>query len=363
MLNAFQNTESLEHTKSTSNGSMLNEHRVFAGHSAIYGMSHWAPEKRVTAVEIENQITTGLTGLDLDVRLGMTAKRVCDSELSIIDLAMEAVEQLLSNGKFDGESIDHDQIDLIIYFGVVSEYVEPATAVLIQDRLHIDKAISFDVSDACIGFSDAWMIADAMIGTGRIRTALLVSAEQSSIFSDKAVRHINEGKPLREHFAALSLGDGSCAILIGPKTTDKNSVELVAECRESYGECSDLCVLPSLNKPMITQAGKLIEAAISKFPSMVYAVLNYIDWTTEDLDFYVSHQASLPGIKTASALMNVPFTKSRNTIQEYGNMASVSLPFTLSKVLSEQEKWTEQKLMLLAFGSGLGVGIFALECK
>lgn len=340
-----------------------NQPAVFLGQSAIHGMGYWTPEQIVTAAEIESQITTGLSGLDLEQMLGMSEKRVCPANSTQLDISMYAVDDLLKKGTFEGQSIDLETIDMVLYFGVVPEHVEPATAMCIANQLGLKRVIGFDVSDACLGFTDAWMIADSMIGMGRIRNALLVSAERSSMFSDIAIQAINNGEPLRDHYAALSLGDGSCAVLVGAKNPNHKSVSLLAGSREGYSEHVDLCILPSMGKPMVTRSSKLLEAAVSKFPALVFSVLDHVDWTLDELDFYVAHQASLPVIKLASQMLNVPFDKSRNTMGQQGNMASVSVPFTLAKALEELPEWKNQKVLQLAFGSGLGIGVFALECS
>ena len=191
---------------------------VFDGHSCILGISHWAPETKQSSDELEQLVTTGMQGIELEKRIGMAEKRVAGKDQTLVDMSVSAVEKLCGQGTFEGREIDLNTIDAIIYFGVVSELVEPATALLISSRLGINRAFGFDVSDACMGFSDSWMIADSMIAAGQIKNALLVGAEKCSIFSATAIQEINEEKPLRDHYAALSLGDGASAVLIAPSS-------------------------------------------------------------------------------------------------------------------------------------------------
>ncbi len=338
--------------------------KTFCGASAIHAIAHWAPGKIKSSGEVESLITKELPiALDIEERIGVKERRVVDPKMSITDMSMAAIDELLKNKNFNGEKVTLDEVDLIIYFSVAREVAEPATAVFIQDRLGLDGVTAFDVSDACLGFIDAWSIADAMIENGRIRKALLVSAERISGISDSAINEINKGENPLLHYAALSLGDGACAVLVGEKTPYLNSIELVSGCRETYGKYSGYCILPSLTQPMLTQAGRLFNVALKKFPRLVDAVLDHCGWGVEEIDTYIAHQASMPSIRKGADAIRIPHTKTYNTIQEYGNMASVSVPFTLSKSLSEKSQWSKQRILLVGFGSGLGIGVFALQCK
>lgn len=292
----------------------------------------------------------------------MRAKRVVDADTSITDMAMAAIDNLIQRGRFDGEPVDLDEVDLLIYYSVAREAAEPATATLIQQRLGLGGGtVAFDVSDACIGFADAWYIADALVAAGRIRKALLVSAERISCISDTAVREINAGQHPRELYAALSLGDGASAALVGRREPGQKAVQLVAGSRHSYGEYAGLCILPALDKPMLTQAGRLFNIALGKFTPLMDAVLRESDWDIGDVELYITHQASLPSIQKGGRILGVPHEMAHITLDEYGNMASVSVPFTLDHAIQGWDAWQEKNILMVGFGSGLGVGIFTLR--
>jgi len=80
---------------------------------------------------------------------------------------------------------------------------------------------------------------------------------------------------------------------------------------------------------------------------------------------YIPHQASKRAIEEGAKKFGIRLKNIHFTIVDYGNMASVSLPFTLSQGLDEKikknGKLNKEKIILAGFGSGLGVGIIALE--
>jgi len=188
----------------------INKQKVFKGSYAIHALSHCLPDTIVTATEIQDAITA-FPGhmLEIERRTGMKEKRVFKGDESVVDHALKAIDNLIARGTLSGSKIPMDEIDLIIYFGISRHYAEPATAVLIQHELGLNGPMAFDVSNACLGFTDAICIADSMIASKRIRYALLVSAEKVSFIGDRAIDEINSGGNVFEQFASLTVSDGA----------------------------------------------------------------------------------------------------------------------------------------------------------
>ena len=333
---------------------------AFLGVSSIKAMVHVAPENRLSINDINDSINGPNVAPPLRM-IGLKEKRICSQDETVLDLAYQSVDQLVQEGMFSGGSLPLDQVDLIIYYGISREYAEPASAVLIQRRLGIPDAASFDVSNACLGFVDAWGIADAMIASGRVRFALLVGAEHLSNVSKASIEKINQGDDHKRHIAALTLSDGASAALVGPKSPGEKAVSLVAGSRKSFSEYSHLCTMEHVKAPMHTDPAPLFEAALDKFFPMTEMVLNRCEWAIEDIDTFVCHQASIPALKKGANILGVPYEKADVNFSEYGNMASVAVPFTLSRVIHKHELWRSQKILTVGFGSGLGVGVLALQ--
>ena len=242
------------------------------------------------------------------------------------------------------------------------EYEEPATAVAIQGRLGLSGQMAFDVSNACMGFIDAWCIADSMIASRRIRKALLVAADKMSVLSENAVKIVNSGGDVYDQFSSFTMGDGAAAAIVGPRSSGRRGINLKAGLRESFGQYSDLCIIKSYAEGIMrTQTKPLWEAGSTKFAAVDEAVLDHLKWSKDSLDFCVPHQVSVNAIKKHSELFGIPFEKNIMTFQGYGNMASVSIPFTLSMGMNKLKQWKNQRVLCTAYASGLGLGAFGLE--
>jgi 3-oxoacyl-[acyl-carrier-protein] synthase-3 len=92
-----------------------------------------------------------------------------------VDMAEKAAKICLDKSDFNPRDLD-----LILYAGMLRDYVEPAMAVILQDRLGSDKAHAFDLSNACNSFLNGMEIADMYVKTGKIKSALIVGAEDGS---------------------------------------------------------------------------------------------------------------------------------------------------------------------------------------
>ncbi len=105
--------------------------------------------------------------------MGVRERRVSPDDWLPSDLAVAAAKDALD----DAELLPKD-LDAIIYAGAVRDYIEPATAHAVQEKLGAHNAIAFDVSNACLGFMSAIHLMDALIATGQARRGLVVSGEQ-----------------------------------------------------------------------------------------------------------------------------------------------------------------------------------------
>lgn len=272
---------------------------------------------------------------------------------------MESVTPTVERWLAEGN--DLNEIDLVIYASVTRQMLEPATATLIHHELGLRGAIAFDVADACLGFVDAWCIADSMIAAGRVRSALLVCAEIGSIYAELAMQAILAGEDPGIYFAALTLGDGSAAAIVSAKDSRTPSRGLRCGIRESYGEYHDLCVIPAAGRPMLTQPEKLVDAALARTPELVCALLHATEWAAGTIDLVVPHQVTVRHTREGMRMSGLPGDRVAITLDRFGNMASVSVPFTLSEAIHTGRLAPGSRVLISGFGSGLGIGMLTLE--
>lgn len=352
---------------SAKNSNPKEEKSSFSGNSYILGLGRWAPSSSLSIQDVEKKIEdkTG-TKLNLKKMVGIENIRFIDEDMNLVKMGMKAIDNALEDTQKNIPSFKKSDIDLIIYCGVSRENLEPATAVFFHKEMQLEGATAFDVTNACLGVIDAMFIVDAFIATGRYKNALLVSSEIGSHMHNIAFNSIMDGEDVRKHFPALTLGDGSVAMIISKFQQSKNGLlSFKYGLRETFGQYANLCVIKDINTPMNIEAAKLFDAALEKYPPMLIEVAKKCNWVIEDIDMYIPHQASKRAIEEGAKRFGIKMENIHFTIVHYGNMASVSVPFTLSQGLDEKieqnGKLNGEKIILAGFGSGLGVGIIALE--
>ncbi|MGR3218962.1 MAG: 3-oxoacyl-ACP synthase III family protein [Candidatus Anammoxibacter sp.] len=350
-------------TKSTDSvsGHSASDHlgaQPFLCATEISCIAHWAPEEVVTSEYLMEQVVSaGRTfPFDLTSLTGIKERRRVPKDMDVIDLALRSATPCLEQS-----GLRPEDIDLVIFSSVSRKYVEPATAVVLSGRLGIKRSNAFDVSNACLGFMDAFLIADSMIACRRVKNALIITAEIGSKYLDKALSEIQNGGNSQSLFAGLTLGDGTATALITAKGLKPGSIRHVAAIRESYSEYKDLCVIDRQDGLLRTEASKLFKAAVSSFVPLLHKVLDSIGWDVKDVDVVIPHQASWKVVKQGAISSGLLLDASHVTLDYFGNMASASLPFTLSDALKKGKIVTGSKIVFLGFGSGLGVSVHCCE--
>ena len=343
------------------NHSYRNE-RVFTGKTQIINLGIWAPDR-----EIDNEKELGPLFNSLSINLdamikktGVKKRRQSSASMTVLDMSELAVNDLLS--RKNTEHFNPADIDTIIYASVSRMHAEPSTAILLQNRLGIESAISFDISNACLSFIDGLILADSLIATGRSELALIVSAEKGAQVAELSMDAIKNGNAGMECLAALTLGDGAAAALVSATDYPHPGIlGLRAFTRTSRSQYAHCCTLQSTETPMITDSGTMFEGALLHYPSMLHALINKLGWSLDEIAALVPHQASLKIIQAGMESIGYPLEKTAISLDQYGNMASVSVPFTLSKFIDNKKPAPGSKIAITAFGSGLSFSMLATE--
>src|SRR5205814_8696810 len=128
---------------------------------------------------------------------GMPERRHAPPGLSTGDMALAATERCIQSA-----DIDRRKFDLLFLATLSPDYLLPATASALQDRLGLNCA-AMDISAACAGFMYALVTAMQYVSTGCSNAALVIGADTNS-------RVMNpEDKKTYPLF-----GDGAGAVLI-----------------------------------------------------------------------------------------------------------------------------------------------------
>ncbi len=337
--------------------------QTFNGGSNILEIGSWVPDEIIRSTHIQGDISrySGSDPVKFLEKTGVVERRAASANVTVLDMAELASLDVISRLS-DMPSFSAESIDTIIYSSVFRMYSEPATAALLQKRLGIGSAISFDVSNACLSFIDGLIIADSFIKAGVSSCVLVVSSEKVSTVLKNSLREINENDNNHEFFASLTLGDGAAAAIIcSDEFSECSRLKLKAYSRTTISDYAECCILPTQQHPMSTDSAAMFRGAIKHYPDMFKKLIRDIGWRLNDIDMIVPHQASLKILREGMAAINYPFERCAVTLDSFGNMASVSVPFTLKKSIESGSLGRGSRIGILGFGSGLSFSMMAME--
>jgi acyl-CoA:acyl-CoA alkyltransferase len=346
----------------------------------IEGMGAFYPEYELTSAEVEDRIAPlyqrlGIPLGTLERLSGIRARRMWDPTVMPSTAGAEAVRKALENA-----GIDKNQIGALISCSVCRDVFEPSTACLMHGKLDMPAdTLTFDITNACIGFSNGLMVVGNLIQSGFIKYGVVVSAENPAIILDGNFKHITRGlesftrENLLKVLPTFTLGGGAVAYVLTHKSVAKSRVRYLgavsgvgSEHASLCGGNGDFCLDPSLTDAdsfplMETESGKLIEAAAVLGGTVWPQISEMLGWSREDIDHVVCHQVGRQVNADFYAKMGLPFEKDFAIYRDYGNMVSAALPSALMMAVESRGFKANERVITTAFGSGLNAVFSGFE--
>jgi 3-oxoacyl-[acyl-carrier-protein] synthase III len=155
-----------------------------------------------------------------------------------VTMSVKSAQQAMAMG-----GIGPDEIDLLVYGGVVMENICPPTSVLVQDALKIMRCAEYSIHSNCTCTYKGVQLATDMLANGRYRNALIISSQLSSPF----LRAEYFNQPLIKQEDMLLrwfLCDGSGATLL---TTDPAKAKTGMRVFDTYLESVGVGLEPDMS--------------------------------------------------------------------------------------------------------------------
>jgi 3-oxoacyl-(acyl-carrier-protein) synthase III len=328
------------------------------GHSRIAGTGIYLPEERVTTRdlmrEIQSQERFGVSYEWLERVTGIREKRVTPPGILPSDMAVVAAKEAMERAKVTAR-----EVDAIIYTGLTRDYLEPATAHIVQAKLDATNAIVFDVSNACHGFMNGIHIMDALIATGQVRNGLVVTGEQGSALTRRALatlQTITDRTQFVSTVAALTLGDAGAATILQAK--NEPTAGLVGLMLQSQGQHANLCVVqdPVGEGIMSADMPSIIDEAAKLMADMFYECMyRRLRWQIHQLAKYLIHQVGNRAFQIYSQLTGVPTRLMPKTVDVLGNLITANIPVNIYNCVRNGELKAGDKIYISSTGSGISL--------
>ena len=287
---------------------------------------------------------------------GVLERRV-SAKLTTSDLSFEATVKLISDLGWD-----KSEIEALVFVSQTPDYILPATACILQDRLGLSKeCYTEDISLGCSGWVYGLSTVAALVSTGAVKKALLLAGDAKkrapgprdplfgSAGTATAVEFVDGDDGLKFHFGTD--GSGYDAI-ITPDGGSRNQVSVDSFIMEEV-EGKMMHRMQTRMKGM-----DVFSFGISTAPKSVKKLAEHFGFNYLDYDYFVFHQANMKMNNMIAKKLKLEPEKVPSCMYHFGNTSSASIPLTIVTQLHDKCV-SPTRFICCGFGVGLSWGTVA----
>lgn len=322
----------------------------------VAGMSAGVPKRKVCNLDIAD-ISKDYDAVSFVEVTGVKERRI--GELTVSDLAIPAVNQLLEELSWEKSSVDG-----LVVVTQHGDYIVPATSCILQDKLGLSKeCMAMDISLGCSGWVYGLSSLVGMMSSGNFRRSLLIcgDARRRVEFNDPlfgfattvtALEYQEDADEIRFHLGTD--GSGYDAIII-PDGGARNQITPSSFVPQEI-DGREYIPLQSRMKGM-----DVFSFGITTAPKSVKKLAEHYGFDYSAYDYLVLHQANMKMNGMIAKKLKFPDGKVPSSMWEFGNTSSASIPLTIATQIREQCRNGHVKLLCCGFGVGLSWGTVALD--
>ncbi|MDB5133360.1 MAG: 3-oxoacyl-ACP synthase [Mucilaginibacter sp.] len=322
-------------------------------HAAITAVHGYVPDYILTNHELETLVDTNDEWIT--TRTGIKERRILKGEgLGTSDLAVPAVKALLEK-----RGIGADEIDLIIFCTTTPDFVFPATANILADKIGAKNAWGYDLSAACSGFLFGLATGAQFIESGKHKKVLVVGGDKMSSITN-----------YQDRATCIIFGDGCGAVLLEPNEdgygimdsilrSDGSGVPYLHQKAGGSVKPASHETVDALEHFAYQEGQAVFKFAVTNMADVAAEVMERNDLKSEDIAWLVPHQANKRIIDATANRTGVTADKVIINIEKYGNTTNGTIPLCLWEWEDKFKKG--DNLILAAFGGGFTWGSIYLK--
>lgn len=320
--------------------------------SCILGTGRYVPPQVVTNFDVMKMMDTN--DEFIVARTGVRRRRHAGPEMAASDLAALACRDAVADA-----GLSMDQIDMVVMNTITPDHADPGCACFLQAKLGLSGIPVFDIKQQCAGLLYGLSLADHFVRGGTCRHVLVACSEVLSTRIDGSY----DGRNI-----AILLGDGAGAAVVGPSPDGRRGILHTILHADGRHAKSLYTAAPGSGlgrKQHITAEdiecgrvhfrmdGKAIfQNGVEKMSAAIGESLAAAGLTLGDISAFIPHQANLRMLEAIVEKVGLPRDKVFVNVEDYGNIASASLPIALHEARQAGMLPVDGLALLVAFGSG-----------
>ena len=324
----------------------------------IAGLSAGVPSK-ISKIDQESLGGTKYSAEDYSKSVGIYQRRVSDS-LTTSDLCYWASERLIADIGWDRREIEG-----IVFVSLSPDYMQPATAGILQDRLALSKeCFAEDILLGCSGWVYGLCNAVSLVSSGNMKKVLLMAGDArfraqhplDPLFgfagTVTALEYDESAEPICFHmgtdgsgYDALIIPDGGARNQLSEKSFIIENVDGKPMHRiQARMNCMDL-----------------FSFRITTVPKSLKKFCEHFNTTLENFDYYVLHQANKKMDDAIVKKLNLKPERVPYSLHDFGNTSSASIPLTIVTMLKKACLREKKSILCCGFGIGLSWGTVSFK--
>lgn len=296
-------------------------------------------------------------------KTGIYRRHVTTSSTCTSDLCFSAAVRLL-----DQLGLSRDAVDVLIFVSQTPDYVLPATACLLQQRLGLPTSVAaFDVNLGCSGYVYGLWLASSLVSSGQAKNVLLLVGDTCTKFvsdTDKSTAPIfgDAGSAslitaevgFESYFHLGTNGQGAKNLMIHSggfrNPSDGSSRQKVDYLDGTSRSVQDLYM----------NGGEIFNFTIGTVGS---AIQEFLKEHPSQVDAFVFHQANRLMLDHLRKKLAIPAEKLWLSLDEFGNTSSASIPLTIVYYFNQHAFSSSQNLLLAGFGVGYSWALSRIQLR
>jgi len=286
-------------------------------------------------------------------RTGIVERRIASADETTCMMAATAARQAMTRA-----GVQPGELDAIVLSTATPDRLLPSTAVDLQAQLGAKRAAAFDLSAACTGWLYGMTVAEGLIHSGVVETALVVGSEKMSAIVD-----------WQDRSTCVLFGDGAGAVVLkrGATTSQRG---ILSSFMRSDGTLAELLWRPAGGAAVpfsesvladrssyVKMAGReVFKHAVRQMSEACDRALDGAKLTGSDIDVLIPHQANNRIIEATAKHAGIPMDKVYVNVDRFGNTSSASIPIALDEAIERGRVREGTTALFCAFGAGFTWG-------
>ena len=306
----------------------------------LVGVGTYLPENLVTNDDLARTIDT--SDAWIRERTGIRQRYLAGPHETCAFMATRAAQAALASAGMTGS-----EIGAVILATATPDQAFPATATRVQAAVGAG-GFAYDLSAACSGFVFALGMADSLIRSGAVKSALVIGSEVYSRILD-----------WNDRGTCVLFGDGAGAVVLRAAEGDDAAPGVLSTHLHSDGRLGDILYVDGavgqrdLPGHLIMNGREVFRHAVARMSDAIDEALAANNLERRDIDWLIPHQANRRIIDGVGKKLGMTEDQVVVTVDQHANTSAASIPLALAAAMADGRIKPGQLILMCALGGGL----------